>query len=94
MTFRYSKGGFRDSSGQMKDDRENTEISRPVSYTSGSLSNDIVVRERDSSAGKWDIFLGIFKGILEPEKSKYILSSNIILYIFSFFRCNLHAHCQ
>ena len=33
MTFRYSKSGLRDSSGQMKDDRENIEISRTVSRT-------------------------------------------------------------
>ena len=31
MTFRYSKSGLREnSSGQMKDDREKTEISRKV----------------------------------------------------------------
>ena len=39
MTFRYSKSGFRDSSSQMKDDRENTEISRTVPHTSGLLLN-------------------------------------------------------
>ena len=36
MTFRYSKSGLRDSTSQMKNDRENNEISREVSNILGS----------------------------------------------------------
>ena len=45
MTFRYSKGGFRDSSGQMKDDRENIEITRIVSDRFGWVPDRFPTRE-------------------------------------------------